>query len=131
LIGRVANPTSAVVEVGDAGTVVVGATVVVGGNVVVGAAVVVGATVVLGATVVVGLTVVVGAVGLTVEAFSLLLLPPPAARPITVRMTNVATTQAMICFQRARFRKRRQGFGFPTAASGACEGCVVGPGESG
>ena len=87
----------------DAGTAVVGGDVV--GGVVVGGDVVVGAAVVGG--VVVGAAVVVVAVPV---ATFVLEVSSPTAEPMPPRTTIAATTQAMICFQRARFRNLRQGF---------------------
>jgi hypothetical protein len=88
----------------DGGTAVVGGDVVAG--VVVGGSVVVGAAVV-GGVVVVGAEVVVVAV--TVATF-VLEVSSPIAAPMPPRTTVAATAQAMTCFQRARFRKLRQGF---------------------
>jgi len=41
----------------------------------------------------------------------------PSAAPMPLRMTIEATTQAITCFQRARFRKLRQGFTRPPTHS--------------
>jgi hypothetical protein len=76
------------------------------GGVVVGRSVVVGAAVV-GGVVVVGAAVVVVAVPV---ATFVLEVPSPIAALMPPRTTIAATTQAMACFQRARFRKLRQGF---------------------
>ena len=75
-----------------------GRTAVVGGDVVGG--------VVVGGAVIVGAAVVVVAVPV---AMFVLEVSSPIAAPMPPR-TIAATAQAMTCFQRARFRKLRQGF---------------------
>jgi hypothetical protein len=85
--------------VGGDAAVVDGRTAVVGGDVVGG--LVVGGVVVVGAAVVV--------VAVPVATF-VLEVSSPIAAPMPPRMTIAATAQAMTCFQRARFRKLRQGF---------------------
>jgi hypothetical protein len=100
-VGEAVGGDAAVV---GAGTAVVGGDVV--GGVVVGGDVVVGVAVV-GGVVVVGAAVIVVAVPV---ATFVLEVSSPTAEPMPPRMTIAATTPAMICFQRARFRNLRQGF---------------------
>jgi carbonic anhydrase/acetyltransferase-like protein (isoleucine patch superfamily) len=107
-LGEAVGGDAAVV---DDGTAVVGGDVVDG--VVVGGSVVVGAAVV-GRVVVVGAAVVVVAVTV---ATLVLEVSSPIAAPMPPRTTIPATTQAMTCFQRARFRNLRQGFMRPPTYS--------------
>jgi hypothetical protein len=100
-VGGAVGENAAVVD-GD----VVGG-VVVGGSVVVGAAVVGGVVVVDAAVVVVAVTV----------ATFVLEVSSPIAAPMPPKTTIPATTQAMTCFQRARFRNLRQGFMRPPTYS--------------
>jgi hypothetical protein len=85
--------------VGGDAAAVDGGTAVVGGDVVGG--------VVVGGVVVVGAAAVVAAVPV---ATLVLEVSSPIAAPMPPRTIIAATAQTMTCFQRARFRKRRQGF---------------------
>ncbi len=121
----IVNEVDTVVDVGVAtalavvgGVVVVGAWVV-GGVVVVGAWVV-GGVVVVGAWVVGGVVVVGCVVGVAVETFCFL-LPPPAAKPMTMRTIRTRAAHERIWPQRGQLRKRRHGFFFWTGPPGPLE----------